>query len=199
MSQWHCGMTHCRGGTAIHLAGDAGAKLESVFGSEVAASMIYEASTGTPAPNFFFPTPGGSYGSAVNCIIGSNCGTLPFTVSSSCGEFATQSACNAGTTAPALSPTTKTNVCPTTTIDLTTLTASNTPSASGVSLTWHTGTPATTANKITGTAVAAGTYYAAFFDAPNNCYSNGGVATTSVTATNTPCCSFGSIAPILKQ
>jgi hypothetical protein len=252
-----------------------------------------------PASNFFFPTPGGNYGNATACIIGSNCTALPFTVSASCGEFATQVICNAGTTAPALattnyanicpattvnlsavtatnkpanavlewhsavpvnsgnkitnistlvagtyyavfydaanncysntsgsagattvtatvnacalpcnaginaptlslSPATKANVCPTTTIDLTTITASNTPSASGVSLTWHTGTPATTANKITGTAVAAGTYYAAFFDAPNNCYSNGGAGTTAVTATSTPCCSFGSIAPILR-
>ena len=55
----------------------------------------------TPVVNGFFPTPGGSYGSAVSCNIGSNCGTLPFDVNGSCGSFATPAAtCNAGNTAP---------------------------------------------------------------------------------------------------
>jgi alpha-tubulin suppressor-like RCC1 family protein len=94
--------------------------------------------------------------------------------------------CGAGTSAPTLSAITKANACPTTTVDLTTITASNMPA--GATLTWHTGTPATTANKITGTAVAAGTYYAAFFDATNNCYSGtSGAGTTAVTATVNPC------------
>lgn len=97
--------------------------------------------------------------------------------------------CNAGTTAPTLSATTINNVCPSTTVDLTTITASNLPAST--TLTWHTATPATTANKIaTPSAVAAGTYYAAFFDATNNCYSGtsgNGSATTVVTATTTTC------------
>ena len=53
--------------------------------------------------------------------------------------------CSAGTTAPTLSTTTKSNTCPASTVDLSTITASNLPS--GTSLTWHSGTPATTANK----------------------------------------------------
>ncbi|MDI9882791.1 hypothetical protein [Flectobacillus longus] len=96
------------------------------------------------------------------------------------------STCNAGTTVPTLTATTKANVCPATTVDLTSITATNLPAST--TLTWHTGTPATTANKITGTSVAAGTYYAAFFDATNNCYSGtSGSATTAVTATVTAC------------
>ncbi len=94
--------------------------------------------------------------------------------------------CLAGTTAPTLSAPSVSNVCPATTVNLTTLTASNRPA--NTTLTWHTGTPATTANKITGTAVAAGTYYAAFFDASLNCYSGTlGSATTTVTAVVTAC------------
>lgn len=107
--------------------------------------------------------------------------------------------CSAGTTAPTLSSTTISNVCPATTVNLTTITASNLPAST--TLTWHTGTPATTANKITGTAVAAGIYYAAFFDATNNCYSGAsGSATTAVTATVNSCvtpCNAGTVAPVV--
>ena len=112
----------------------------------------------------------------------------------------TAATCNAGTTAPTLSATTKANVCPATTVELTTITASNLPS--GTTLTWHTATPATTANKIaTPSAVAAGTYYAAFFDATNNCYSGtsgDGSATAVVTATVTACCTAGTAVPSLS-
>ena len=108
--------------------------------------------------------------------------------------------CIAGTTAPTLTATTKANVCPATTVDLTTITASNLPAST--TLTWHTATPATTANKIaTPNAVAAGTYYAAFFDATKNCYSGtggNGSATTSVTATVIACCTAGTTAPTLS-
>lgn len=105
----------------------------------------------------------------------------------SLGSNAVALTCNAGTTAPTLSAVTKANTCPATTVDLTTITASNTPA--GATLTWHTGTPATTANKITGTVVAAGAYYAAFFNATNGCYSGTlGAATTAVTATVSNCC-----------
>lgn len=100
--------------------------------------------------------------------------------------------CVAGTTAPLLSATSINSTCPATTVDLSTITASNTPA--NTELTWHTGTPATTANKIATADLVnrpAGTYFAAFFDATNNCYSgtNGnGAATTSVTATLDPDC-----------
>jgi hypothetical protein len=55
MSTWHhaCGTTHCRSGTAVHLAGEAGYALERAVGYEAAGRMIYEASTGRPAPNFY--------------------------------------------------------------------------------------------------------------------------------------------------
>ena len=53
MSSWHCGTTHCRAGWAITLGGEAGAALEEAVGPEMAGRLIYEASTGRPAPNFF--------------------------------------------------------------------------------------------------------------------------------------------------
>jgi hypothetical protein len=118
------------------------------------------------------------YDPAANCY--SNFATTPV--------FATTVACcQSGTVAPALSATSKTNVCPATTIDLSTITATNTPAST--TLSWHTGTPATATNRITAiTAVAPGTYYAAFFDATNNCFSGTGTAVTSVTASVVACC-----------
>ena len=53
MSAWHCGTTHCRAGWAITFAGNAGKRLEKALGSETAARLIYEASTGRPAPDFY--------------------------------------------------------------------------------------------------------------------------------------------------
>ncbi len=53
MDRWHCGTSHCRAGWAVTLAGEAGAELERVLGSEFAGRLIYEASTGRPAPDFF--------------------------------------------------------------------------------------------------------------------------------------------------
>jgi uncharacterized repeat protein (TIGR01451 family) len=67
--------------------------------------------------------------------------------------------------------TTLTNICPATTVNLTNqVVITNLPS--GATLTWHTATPATSTNKVPNvTSVGAGTYYAAFEDATNNCYS----------------------------
>ena len=53
MARWHCGTTHCRGGWIVTLAGPAGAALEAALTTETAARLIYEASTGTMAPDFF--------------------------------------------------------------------------------------------------------------------------------------------------
>lgn len=74
-------------------------------------------------------------------------------------------------------------VCTAATANLTTaLSTSNLPP--GTSLTFHTNTPASSANQIvTPTAVGVGTYYAAFFDALNNCYS----PTTTITILNPIC------------
>jgi hypothetical protein len=45
MSSWHsCETTHCRAGWAIHLAGEAGYKLEERVGSPMAGALIYLAS-----------------------------------------------------------------------------------------------------------------------------------------------------------
>ncbi len=56
MSSWHtCETTHCRAGWAIHLAGEAGYKLEREHGAQRAGAMIYRASTGR-VPHFFATT-----------------------------------------------------------------------------------------------------------------------------------------------
>ena len=53
MGSWHtCETTHCRAGWAITIAGTAGKKLESKFGSAAAGALIYWKSTGI-IPNFY--------------------------------------------------------------------------------------------------------------------------------------------------
>jgi len=53
MDRWHsCETTHCRGGWAITLAGEAGKTLEAAVGSQPAAMLIYLHSTGR-VPNFY--------------------------------------------------------------------------------------------------------------------------------------------------
>jgi hypothetical protein len=97
--------------------------------------------------------------------------------------------CYTGVTAPALSATTKSSTCPALTVDLTTITASNTPA--NTVLEWHNATPATSGNKVpNAAAVTAGVpYYAVFYDASNNCYSNtsGSTGATTVTTTLSVC------------
>ena len=55
MNQFHvCETTHCRAGWAIHLAGEAGRKLEKAIGPNAAGALIYAKSRpGKPVPNFF--------------------------------------------------------------------------------------------------------------------------------------------------
>lgn len=74
----------------------------------------------------------------------------------------------AGNVAPTLSPT---SITACSIAEIQSVTASNQPG--GTSLTWHSGTPATTANKIDPTTLvnATGTYYIAFFDNLYNSYS----------------------------
>ena len=87
-----------------------------------------------------------------------------------CGTVLTP-VCYAGTNAPALSTSTVNNICPASTVNLSTIIASNVPS--NAVLEWHTATHVTALNKVALTGnVSAGTYYAVFFDALNNCYSN---------------------------
>ena len=69
----------------------------------------------------------------------------------------------------------------TTTVDLNTLVATNTPE--GLRLTWHTDTPATTENEIADpTAVGPGTYHAAFFDELGGCYGDTEPVTVTITS-----------------
>ncbi|WP_128755353.1 DUF4347 domain-containing protein, partial [Aquimarina sediminis] len=96
--------------------------------------------------------------------------------------------CPAGVDSPTLSSTTIANICPVQTFDLTSITASN--GLANTTLTWHTGTPATNANKVgSPTAVTNGIYYAAFYNATNDCYSGvNGEGTTKVQTTGDADC-----------
>ena len=55
MSSWHCGSAHCRAGWVVALAGDGGRVLEGVYGTPVAAALIYQASDPKleKIPNFY--------------------------------------------------------------------------------------------------------------------------------------------------
>ncbi len=85
-----------------------------------------------------------------------------------------------------------TNVCPATTVDLTTAySASNLPS--GTSISWHTAQPADGTNLVgDATMVGAGTYYAAFYDATNMCYSDN---STEVSVTINSCAPITNVCP----
>ncbi|MCP1383366.1 lectin-like domain-containing protein, partial [Runella salmonicolor] len=92
-----------------------------------------------------------------------------------CVESVVYDVCNSGTSAPILSTFMKTNVCPSTTVNLSGLVASSCPT--GSSLEWHTlqsyEIGMSPANKVANpTAVGAGTYYPVCFDAINSCYSS---------------------------
>jgi hypothetical protein len=55
MGNWHtCGTTHCRGGWAVHLAGEAGYALEDFHGALLAAQLIYRESGYAINPCRFF-------------------------------------------------------------------------------------------------------------------------------------------------
>ncbi len=97
-----------------------------------------------------------------------------------------QTSCAAGNNAPALSSTSINVSCPDLTADLTSIFATNQPT--GATLTWHTGTPATLANQINDIAnVPAGNYFAAFYDAVNDCFSGSGNATTPFSVLTVSC------------
>ena len=53
MTSWHCGATHCMAGWTTTLAGEAGAALERVHGTQAAAALIWAASTGLPVPDYY--------------------------------------------------------------------------------------------------------------------------------------------------
>jgi uncharacterized repeat protein (TIGR03803 family) len=82
-------------------------------------------------------------------------------------------ACTAPGTAPSLTAQSISNQCPLTSADLTTLNAEQ-------SVSWHTAVPALTSNRVAEPdRVGAGTYYAAYYDQANDCYSS--VSSAAVT------------------
>jgi hypothetical protein len=96
--------------------------------------------------------------------------------------------CNAGVTAPTLTATTKSNICPATNVNISSLVSST--CQIGSSLEWHNvSTGFSAANKVASpTTVGAGTYYPVCFDATNTCYSP--APATGVTVTITTCLSI---------
>jgi hypothetical protein len=105
--------------------------------------------------------------------------------------------CTAGTTAPTLSATTKSNVCPATTANLSSLVTSSCPV--GSNLEWHTAsTGLSAANKVSNPAsVLGGTYYPTCYDATVNCYSP--VPSPGVTVTINACGSNPILTPPATQ
>ena len=144
--------------------------------------------TTSTTPNYTFPAPYGANGLADAKETAVDNGTINYTSTYSQAIDSLVKACphcSVGTSAPTLSATTITNSCPTTTVNLGTITATNKPV--GTVLTWHTAPTPSTANKVAdSTAAATGaTYYAAFYDPAFDCYTT---VSTAVTATATACC-----------
>ena len=95
--------------------------------------------------------------------------------------------CLAGTTAPTLTATTKSNICPATTANVSSLVSSTCPS--GSSLEWHnTNTGLSASTLVTASSVGAGTYYPVCHDVTNTCYSP--TPATGVTVTINICLSI---------
>jgi hypothetical protein len=129
-------------------------------------------------------------------------GSRTLTTSSSqgtgtCTKVITVAGCTAGTTAPVLSSTSKSNVCPATTANLSSLVSSTCPL--GSNLEWHnTNTGLSAANKILApTMVAAGTYYPVCFDATTVCYSP--TPATGVSVTISVCPATPALLPTVTQ
>ncbi len=93
--------------------------------------------------------------------------------------------CGVGDDDPTLSASTLAASCPNQEGDLTTITATNTPSSGNIELTWHTSEFANNDNLVsTATSVSSGTYYGAFHDITNDCFG----PTTSIVVTEADCC-----------
>jgi len=100
-----------------------------------------------------------------------------------CSNSVTAS-CNAGIEAPVLSATSLSTICPDSTVNLNNITEINPPQFEFTSLAWFTEAIPSASSQLTPTEAAAQlagvTYYAAFFDSVNNCYSPSTPLTTSV-------------------
>ena len=99
------------------------------------------------------------------------------------GIYTLGTVCNAGNSAPVISNTSISNVCPLTTINLNSLVTSSTPT--GVSLVWYTNNTHSGSEYATPTTAVAGTYYPFYYDSVNSCYSPSGTLVT-VNITTTP-------------
>ena len=138
--------------------------------------------TPTSTPVIYFV----AYRDASGCYTTSNAGIVA--IGTNC-----TAPCVAGTASPALSSTTLSNVCPATLVNLGSITASNLPA--NTTLTWHSSKVATTINKLSDVSgLGAGKYYAAFFDATNNCYSPADSVTVTINVCN---CPAGTFAPVI--
>ncbi|MEO6287669.1 MAG: hypothetical protein ABIN80_16685 [Dyadobacter sp.] len=106
------------------------------------------------------------------------------------------SPCRAGAAAPSLSATTLSNVCPSSTVDLTSLVNSIAPA--GTTVKWYTssihqpGTEVANPSSVS----ASGVYFAFYYDAVNNCWSSDHPASVNVTIVL--CCKAGTAQVILS-
>ncbi|WP_353084892.1 hypothetical protein [Flavobacterium sp.] len=98
------------------------------------------------------------------------------------GIYTLGTVCNAGNSAPVLSNSSISNVCPLSTVNLNSLVTSSTPT--GVSLVWFTNNTHSGSEYATPTTAVAGTYFPFYFDSVNSCYSpSGTLITVNITAT----------------
>jgi hypothetical protein len=113
----------------------------------------------------------------------------------------TSASCVAGITAPIITATTVSNTCPATTFSLAGLANTGTL-PSGTSLIWSlSATPSSVSQHLTNltTVSTAGTYYAMYYDATNNCYSPTDSVVASITTCTVASCPIGSAIPGLKN
>jgi len=117
-----------------------------------------------------------------------------------CSSSVVPVTCNVGNSSPSLSTNILSSACPSTTVNLNSITSSNTPTSTGVSLAWFTGAVPSNANQLTAAqasnVIAGATYYAAFFDSINNCYSAVTPVTTNIGVAITPL--FTQVSPICE-
>lgn len=172
---------------------DNGSCVTTITGSTIASGLggdsnggggIFTIVTAVPFTSMTITGPGGVAGSLFALCSSS---VVPVT-------------CNVGAVAPALSTNTLNAGCTSLTVNLNSITSSNTPTTTGVSLAWFSGATPSAANQLTSAAasnVLAGlTYFAAFYDSVNNCYSAVTPVTTSTGGTITPV--FTQVQPICE-
>jgi GEVED domain len=168
--------TGTAGATYIWSVSPAGATLASTAGTV----------SGTTASNSLSSTAAGTYTVSVTQTV-AGCTSVAATTSITVNGLAT---------APVPTASTKSNVCPVTTVDLTSLQPA---AVAGQIYEWHTvaSNPTSGVDLVTTPATAsAGTYYLYTKSTAGACYST---ASSAVTATISSCCNVGSVAPDLMK